>query len=97
MLVLAAHCAFRGWVLLMLTDTRLWPMPAGAHAARMLHRVRRAERMLLSYERCGWLDDTPSRLTGRQVNLYRCSVPCWQQALLRRAIATLKALAFGLS
>lgn len=33
----------------------------------MLHRVRRAERMLLSYERCGWLDDTPSRLTGRQV------------------------------
>lgn len=40
---------------------------AGAHAARMLHRVRRAERMLLSYERCGWLDDTPSRLTGRQV------------------------------
>eukprot|EP00879_Flechtneria_rotunda_P013426 GHRR01014017.1.p1 GENE.GHRR01014017.1~~GHRR01014017.1.p1 ORF type:complete len:601 (+),score=219.05 GHRR01014017.1:188-1990(+) len=38
----------------------------GAHAARMLHRVRRAERMLLSYERCGWLDDTPSRLTGRQ-------------------------------
>lgn len=43
------------------------PLAAGAHAARMLHRVRRAERMLLSYERCGWLDDTPSRLTGRQV------------------------------
>jgi hypothetical protein len=39
----------------------------GAHAARLLHRVRRAERMLLSYERCGWLDGTPSRLTGRQV------------------------------
>jgi hypothetical protein len=38
--------------------------PAGAHAARMLHRVRRAERMLLSYERTGWLDNTPSRVTG---------------------------------
>ena len=25
----------------------------GAHAARMLHRVRRAERMLLSYDRTG--------------------------------------------
>ena len=25
----------------------------GAHAARMLHRVRRAERMLMSYERTG--------------------------------------------
>lgn len=37
----------------------------GAHAARMLHRVRRAERMLLSYERTGWLEDIPSRLTGR--------------------------------
>ncbi|GBF88932.1 hypothetical protein Rsub_01431 [Raphidocelis subcapitata] len=37
----------------------------GARAARMLHRVRRAERMLLSYERTGWLDDTPSRITGR--------------------------------
>lgn len=49
-------------------------VPAGAHAARMLHRVRRAERMLLSYERCGWLDGTPSRLTGRQVRL------CKQQA-----------------
>jgi hypothetical protein len=35
----------------------------------MLHRVRRAERMLLSYERCGWLDDTPSRLTGRQARV----------------------------
>lgn len=31
----------------------------------MLHRVRRAERMLLSYERTGWLDDTPARMTGR--------------------------------
>jgi hypothetical protein len=42
----------------------------------MLHRVRRAERMLLSYERCGWLDDTPSRLTGRQVSLCSKSVQC---------------------
>jgi hypothetical protein len=31
----------------------------------MLHRVRRAERALLSYERTGWLDDTPARVTGR--------------------------------
>jgi len=30
----------------------------------MLHRVRRAERMLLSYERTGWLDNTPARVTG---------------------------------
>lgn len=37
----------------------------GAHAARMLHRVRRAERMLLSYERTGWLEDEPARVTGR--------------------------------
>ena len=31
----------------------------------MLHRVRRAESMLLSYERTGWLDDVPAVLTGR--------------------------------
>jgi uncharacterized protein with von Willebrand factor type A (vWA) domain len=37
----------------------------GAHAARMLHRVRRAERALLSYERLGWLDGVPARATGR--------------------------------
>jgi uncharacterized protein with von Willebrand factor type A (vWA) domain len=37
----------------------------GAHAARMLHRVRRAERALLSYERLGWLDSVPARPTGR--------------------------------
>jgi uncharacterized protein with von Willebrand factor type A (vWA) domain len=37
----------------------------GAHAARMLHRVRRAERALLSYERLGWLDGVPARPTGR--------------------------------
>jgi len=37
----------------------------GAHAARMLHRVRRAERMLLSYERTGWLEDEPARVTSR--------------------------------
>jgi uncharacterized protein with von Willebrand factor type A (vWA) domain len=36
----------------------------GARAARMLHRARRAERMLLSYERTGWLDNTPARMTG---------------------------------
>ena len=41
----------------------------------MLFRVRRAERNLLSYERCGWLDDTPSRLTGRQVCSDGC--PSW--------------------
>ncbi|GAX75202.1 hypothetical protein CEUSTIGMA_g2646.t1 [Chlamydomonas eustigma] len=37
----------------------------GAHAARMLHRVRKAERMLMSYERTGWLDDQPSVVTSR--------------------------------
>ena len=37
----------------------------GARWARLLHRARRAERALLSYERAGWLDDTPARATGR--------------------------------
>ncbi|GIL90546.1 hypothetical protein Vretifemale_18190 [Volvox reticuliferus] len=37
----------------------------GSHAARALHRVRRAERMLLSYDRTGWLDDEPARVTSR--------------------------------
>eukprot|EP00884_Botryococcus_braunii_P021264 jgi/Botrbrau1/7821/Bobra.9_2s0002.1 len=37
----------------------------GSAAARRLHMVRRAERGLQSYERTGWLEDQPSRLTGR--------------------------------
>ncbi|GLI68508.1 hypothetical protein VaNZ11_012952 [Volvox africanus] len=37
----------------------------GSHAARALHRVRRAERMLLSYDRTGWLDDEPACVTSR--------------------------------
>ncbi|EFJ49849.1 hypothetical protein VOLCADRAFT_120690 [Volvox carteri f. nagariensis] len=37
----------------------------GSHAARALHRVRRAERMLLSYDRTGWLDNEPARVTSR--------------------------------
>ncbi|KAG1654685.1 hypothetical protein FOA52_008546 [Chlamydomonas sp. UWO 241] len=37
----------------------------GARAARMLHRVRRAERNLMSYERCGWMDDQPALITDR--------------------------------
>mmetsp|Transcript_2638 Transcript_2638/g.4491 ORF Transcript_2638/g.4491 Transcript_2638/m.4491 type:complete len:677 (+) Transcript_2638:36-2066(+) len=37
----------------------------GAHAARMLHRVRRAERALVSYDRTGWLDGEPARVTSR--------------------------------
>ncbi|KAI3428338.1 hypothetical protein D9Q98_006718 [Chlorella vulgaris] len=37
----------------------------GSRGARMLFQARRAERMLMSYERQGWVDDEPSRLTGR--------------------------------
>ena len=34
-------------------------------AQRRLFMVRRAERMLGSYQREGWLEDQPSRATGR--------------------------------
>lgn len=37
----------------------------GNRAARLLHLVRRAERNLMSYERTGWVDDEPARVTGR--------------------------------
>jgi uncharacterized protein with von Willebrand factor type A (vWA) domain len=37
----------------------------GSEGARRLHLVRRAERSLLSYERTGWLEEEPSRMTGR--------------------------------
>jgi hypothetical protein len=37
----------------------------GSRAARMLFMARRAERMLMSYERAGWVEDEPSRATGR--------------------------------
>lgn len=37
----------------------------GSRPARLLHMVRRAERNLMSYERTGWVDDEPSRVTGR--------------------------------
>ena len=45
-------------------DSQVYYLP-GAHAARMLHRVRRAERMLMSYDRTGWLDGEPAKLTDR--------------------------------
>jgi len=35
----------------------------GSRGARLLHMARRAERNLLSYERSGWLEDVPSRVT----------------------------------
>jgi uncharacterized protein with von Willebrand factor type A (vWA) domain len=38
----------------------------GSRAARLLFMVRRAERQLTSYERTGWADDEPSRITGRR-------------------------------
>ncbi|KAI7839236.1 hypothetical protein COHA_006934 [Chlorella ohadii] len=37
----------------------------GSRAARMLFMARRAERQLMSYERTGWVEDEPARLTGR--------------------------------
>ncbi|DBA84260.1 TPA: hypothetical protein ACH3X2_006318 [Trebouxia sp. C0005] len=37
----------------------------GSRPARLLHLVRRAERNLMSYERTGWVDNEPSRVTGR--------------------------------
>ena len=45
-----------------------WPkgdMKKGSKACRRLFLARRAERTLLSYERAGWVDDQPSRVTGR--------------------------------
>lgn len=45
-------------------DEEMYLLP-GAHAARMLHRVRRAERSLLSYELTGWLEEVPSVVTHR--------------------------------
>ncbi|GAB4822634.1 hypothetical protein N2152v2_009680 [Parachlorella kessleri] len=38
----------------------------GSRACRLLFMARRAERQLMSYERTGWVDDEPSRLTGRR-------------------------------
>lgn len=37
----------------------------GSRTARRLFMARRAEKMLLSYERAGWVDDQPSKVTGR--------------------------------
>lgn len=37
----------------------------GSRACRLLFMARRAERMLMSYERAGWVEDQPSRVTGR--------------------------------
>ncbi|MEW5311330.1 MAG: hypothetical protein WDW38_003056 [Sanguina aurantia] len=45
-------------------DEEVYYLP-GAHAARMLHRVRRAERMLMSYELTGWLEHDSARVTSR--------------------------------
>jgi len=45
-----------------------WPkgdISKGSKACRRLFLARRAERTLLSYERAGWVDDQPSRVTGR--------------------------------
>lgn len=40
-------------------------LEGGSRACRLLFMARRAERMLMSYERTGWTDDQPSRVTGR--------------------------------
>jgi uncharacterized protein with von Willebrand factor type A (vWA) domain len=37
----------------------------GSRACRLLFMARRAERQLMSYERTGWLENEPSRVTGR--------------------------------
>eukprot|EP00891_Asterochloris_glomerata_P001609 jgi/Astpho2/1609/e_gw1.00028.9.1_t len=39
--------------------------PEGSRAARLLHMVRRVERNLMSYERTGWLQGEPTRVTAR--------------------------------
>jgi hypothetical protein len=41
------------------------PAREGSRPARLLHMARRAERGLASYERTGWLDGEPARVTGR--------------------------------
>lgn len=38
---------------------------SGSRACRLLFMARRAERMLMSYERTGWTENQPSRVTGR--------------------------------
>eukprot|EP00208_Stichococcus_sp_RCC1054_P001044 CAMPEP_0206142050 /NCGR_PEP_ID=MMETSP1473-20131121/15266_1 /ASSEMBLY_ACC=CAM_ASM_001109 /TAXON_ID=1461547 /ORGANISM="Stichococcus sp, Strain RCC1054" /LENGTH=666 /DNA_ID=CAMNT_0053536869 /DNA_START=327 /DNA_END=2327 /DNA_ORIENTATION=- len=40
-------------------------LTSSGKTARRLFRVRRAEKNLMSYERTGWLEDEPSRMTGR--------------------------------
>jgi Mg-chelatase subunit ChlD len=37
----------------------------GLRASRLLFMAKRAERMLMSYERTGWVEDEPVRVTGR--------------------------------
>ncbi|KAK9838520.1 hypothetical protein WJX81_004867 [Elliptochloris bilobata] len=41
------------------------PAREGSRPARLLHMARRAERGLMSYERTGWLEGEPARITGR--------------------------------
>ncbi|KAL6776203.1 hypothetical protein ACKKBG_A20245 [Auxenochlorella protothecoides x Auxenochlorella symbiontica] len=42
------------------------PRPGSTDPARLLFMARRLERTLLSYERCGWADDLPTRVLTRQ-------------------------------
>lgn len=49
----------------MATAERTAPAAQKGAAQRRLFMVRRAERMLGSYQREGWLEDQPSRATGR--------------------------------
>lgn len=58
--------------------------------ARLLHLARRAERTLLSYERSGWLDDEPSRVT--QTTEAREAHACYLCIFLRAASVALVVL-----
>lgn len=70
MLPLEAHLLAAGWPRYADDDDEdhnddSEPGREGSRPARLLFMARRAERALMSYERAGWTDDQPSRLTGR--------------------------------
>ncbi|KAL3158055.1 hypothetical protein ABBQ32_011665 [Trebouxia sp. C0010 RCD-2024] len=65
MLPFEAHLMAAGWPKNDIDEDGNEVVKEGSRPARLLHMVRRAERNLMSYERTGWLDNEPSRVTGR--------------------------------
>lgn len=65
MLPFEAHLMAAGWPKNGVDQEGNEVVKEGSRPARLLHMVRRAERNLMSYERTGWLENEPSRVTGR--------------------------------